>query len=214
MSTPIPFSRARRLVALRSPSSQPIDPLGSYVRSLQTINPRSTNDLRPYLGYYYSYFRLAEFPGMAMRSLVKIFMRDGFVYNKTVENYSNVRRRRRKVLRYQGVVFHSGEQIFVFERESSTGKMMWQTVLHTGESDQFNILVGLTMGVTSATKRDVSCYRAVWEYLGDIVPLRETLRGCGLFDQNSSLIPEDIRERIANDIAPDEVGLISRPWGD
>ena len=202
----------QQLVALRRPSARPTDPLGDYVRQLRDINPRSTGDLQPYLGFYHSYFRPVEFPGKAMRSLVKVFERDGFVYNKTVENYSNIRRRKRSVLRYQGIVFHSGERIFVFERESSVGMMMWQTILYPALSDQFNVLAGLTVGVSGGARRDVACYRAVWEYLGVSPPLRSALLDCGLFDIDGAEIPEDIRSRIVNDVRADEETFVSRFW--
>lgn len=202
----------KRIVALRKPSSPQLDPLGEYIIGLNEINPRSTRDLIPYLGFYYSYFCPVEYPGKAIRSLVKIFERNGFVYNLTVENYASIRRRRNNLLRYRGIVHHSGDRIFITERESSAGKMMWHTTLYPAPGDQFNMLTGLTMGVSGGANRDIACYRAVMEFLGKKIPMRKVLHDCGLFDIDGAEIPEDIRSKIVNTIEPEENGFVSRPW--
>jgi transcriptional regulator with XRE-family HTH domain len=202
----------RRMIALRKPSKGRLDPLGDYMIGLNEINPRSTKDLRPYLGFYYSYFCPVEFPGKANRSLVKVFERNGFVYNKTIENYASIHRRRNKILRYRGIVYHSGDRIFITERESSSGKMMWQTTLYPAQGDQFNMLTGLTMGISSGANREIACYRAVMEFLGETIPMRKALHDCGLFDIDSAEIPDDIRSKIRNTIGAEENGFVSRPW--
>ena len=147
-----------------------------------------------------------------MRSLVSVFTRAGFVYVKTVENYSAIRRRSRRILKHTGVMYHTGERIIIHEREAIVGQMMWTTILVPSRPDQSSVMSGLTLGITSGTKRDVACYRVIWETLGDQVDIRAALSGAGLYDLGSPIIPRDIRAAISNDIAPTESAFVARDW--
>jgi len=88
---------------------------------------------------------------------------------------------------------------------------MRQTVLHPALGDQFSVLAGLSMGISSGTVTDIACYRVVWEHLGETVSLKKTLLDCGIFDIDSAEIPEDILSRIRNDIGQDDEAFVSRP---
>lgn len=202
----------REIIAVRRPGGVPPDPLGAFVANLHRINPRSTRQLELYLGFYYSYFRPVEFPDMVLRSLVSVFTRAGFVYCKTIENYSAIRRRSRKILKYTGVLYHTGERIIVHEREAHVGQMMWTTILLPSRPDQMSVMSGLTLGVSSGVRRDVACYRVIWESLGDQIDIRLALAGAGLYDLNSPVIPRDIRAAISNDAAESEGAFVARPW--
>lgn len=202
----------REIVAIRRHSGAPPDPLGSFVAGLHRINPRSTRQLEAFLGFYYSYFRPVEFPDMVLRSLISVFSRAGFVYCKTIENYSAIKRRSRRILKYTGIVYHTGERIIVHEREAHVGQMMWTTILLPSRPDQASVMSGLTLGVSSGIGRDIACYRVIWESLGDRIDIRAALRGAGLYDPNSPVIPRDIRAAIANDTAGSEGAFVARPW--
>lgn len=202
----------RRMIALRKPLSHAIDPLADFILAAQRINPRSTRDLQEYLGYYFSYFSPAEFPNTIMRALVYIFAENGFVYSKNVEGYRSVKNRKTRSLKYTGILFHSGDKIFVHERERNVGKMIWTTVFQPAEIDQFSTLAGLTLGTTSGSGREVACYRIVWEYLGRKVDLRSALGACGLHARDDPRIGDSIRNAVVNDIRPGENGFLSRHW--
>lgn len=202
----------REIIAVRRHSGAALDPLGGFIVGLSCINPRSTRLLEPHLGFYYSYFRPVEFPDMVLRSLVSVFTRAGFVYVKTIENYSAVKRRSRRILKHTGVMYHTGERIIVHEREAIVGQMMWTTILLPSRPDQASVMPGLTLGVSSGAKRDVACYRVIWEALGHPVDIRSALSGAGLYDLTSPVIPRDIRAAIANDVAPTEGAFVARDW--
>ncbi len=202
----------REIIALRRRSGAPIDPLGGFVAGLHRINPRSTRQLEVYLGFYYSYFRPVEFPDMVLRSLVSVFARAGHVYCKTIENYSAIKRRSRKILKYTGIMYHTGERILVHEREAQVGQMMWTTVLLPSRPDQASVMSGLTLGISSGIARDVACYRVIWESLGDQIDVRAALAGAGLYDLTSPVIPRDIRAAITNDVTESEGAFVARPW--
>ncbi|WP_120502382.1 helix-turn-helix transcriptional regulator [Roseovarius sp. EL26] len=202
----------KSLISLRKPRVAEMDPFGEYIAKIHRINPDAYENMKPYLGYYRSYFLPADFPGKILCSLVKLHSKHGFVYLKNVENYSSATRRSRRTLKFTGVVFHTGERIMAHEREVKAGQMMWTTVLHPPNTDQTNLLTGLTMGVSSSAIRDIACYRVVWEPLPAPVNLRNALGSCGLFDVTDECIPSDIREAIRNDVRDDESAFVGRAW--
>jgi len=202
----------REIIAIRKQNTLPVDPLGTFVTNIHRINPRSQRQMEPYLGFYYTYFRPVEFPDMVLRSLASVFSRGGFTYCKTIENYSAIKRRSRKVLKYNGILYHTGERIIVHEREAYVGQMMWTTVLIPSQPDQVAVLSGLTLGVSSGLARDIACYRVIWEALGEQIDVRAALSGAGLYELGSPVIPRDIRAAISNDVGPGEGAFVVRDW--
>ena len=202
----------RKIISLRSPSRPKLDPFGDFIIRLHQVNPSSFNDMKPFIGNYYSYICPYEFPGKVMRSFVRIFEQDGFFYIKTSENHSSLKRRKSNLLRYHGIAYHTGDKIVLHEREATEGKMIWQTILYPALGDQFDILAGLTMGVASNTKRDIACYRTVYEHISESTSIKSILKNCGIFDVDSDELSKDIVTQIINDVNSNEEAFVSRPW--
>ena len=202
----------RQLVSLRKPSGPELDPFGEYISKLHRINPSASRDMAEYVGYYKCYYRPVDFPGKIQCSLLRLTNERGFTYVKNIENYASVKRRARRMLKYTGVAFHTGERIFVHEREANAGQMMWTTILYPARMDQVSVMTGLSLGISSATSRDIACYRVVWDALERDINLRETLESCGLFDLDDPAIPGDIRDATSNEDAPGTAGFVGHPW--
>lgn len=200
------------IIAIKKPKPHLFDPFGNFVTKMHQINPTSTDDLSDTLGYYYTYVLTHELGGKILRALVNLFRSNDYVYVKTIENYSNVEHRRRKILKYTGIVYHTGQEIIIHEREVFAGRMIWNTVLNPTDNDQFSILTGLSLGVTSSNRRDIAAYRVVWERIGDDVSLRDMLLGCGVYNCDDERIRNDILGSVKNDIHPEEHLFASRPW--
>jgi transcriptional regulator with XRE-family HTH domain len=200
----------RNLISLRKPKIADLDPLGNYIVKMSRINPDSTNNLEQYVGYYHSYFKPHDEKNKIMKALIKVFSRNGFVYTKNIESYSGIKRHKQSFQKYTGIMFHSGEKIFVYEREESVGKMMWTSVFHPVDQDQSAELTGLTMGITGGGERDIACYRIVWERINKSTKLRDALRSCGTFEPDDPSVPDDIKSAIENGISADECGLVAR----
>jgi transcriptional regulator with XRE-family HTH domain len=202
----------REIVAIRRQGFQPVDPLGRFMVNLHSINPRANRQLEKHLGFYHTYFRPVEFPHLILRSLVSVFSRGGFTYCKTIENYSAIKRRSRRILKYTGILYHTGDRIMVHEREAQVGQMMWTTILLPSRADQVAVMSGLTLGISSGIGREIACYRVVWEFLGDQIDVRAALKAIGLYDPESPVIPRDIRMAIGNEVGEDERAFVARPW--
>lgn len=202
----------RHLIALRKPRGPEIDPFGEYISKLHRINPAASQDMAEYAGFYRCYYRPVEFAGKIQCSLMRLTNKRGFTYVKNIENYALAKRRARRMLKYTGIAFHTGERIFVHERESNAGQMMWTTILYPARMDQVSILTGLSLGISSSTSRDIACYRVVWESLPQDINLRDTLSACGLFDAEDPAIPNDIREATSNTVEAGVEGFVGHPW--
>lgn len=202
----------RQLMALRQPREHEIDPFGDYIAKLYRINPNSLQAMLPFTGYYHCYYRPIEFPGKIQCSLMRLHRERGYIYAKNIENYASIKHRARKTLKYTGIAFHTGERIFVHEREVNAGQMIWTTVLYPAQRDQASVLTGLSLGISSAAARDIACYHVVWQPLGEDIDLRSTLKSSGLFDVDDPAISDEIREATENLNRPGDHGFVGRPW--
>ncbi|MFB4202657.1 hypothetical protein KBTX_02640 [wastewater metagenome] len=192
----------RRLVAVKRPVAGEFSAISERMRDILLLNPDSHERLREYTGYYYNYFCPAEHPGRLMRGFIQVTEDSGFVFSRNIERYPDDPRQ--TTLKYNGLFVHSGQNVLMFEREASVGKMVWLTVLYARDRDQPSLMPGLTLGVTGTADRGIACYRVILQYLGRDVPLRETLRGCGLYDLDDPRIDPAIRERVRNEMQPEE----------
>ncbi|WP_323776214.1 helix-turn-helix transcriptional regulator [Leisingera sp.] len=202
----------RQLIAVRRPLEHEADPFGEYIAKLYRINPDSLSEMLPFIGYYHCYYRPIEFQGKIQRSLMKVYRDRGYIYIKNVENYSSVKHRSRRTLKYTGIAFHTGERIFVHEREMNAGQMIWTTILYPAQRDQTSVLTGLSLGISSAATRDIACYHVVWEPLGQTIDLRQALKASGLFNEDDPAISDEIREATLNVSRADNHGFVGRPW--
>ncbi len=200
----------RDLLAVRKPKIADIDPLGEYIARLNQINPDSTKNLRPYLGYYHAYYMSAEFPHKVTRSLVKVFEKNGFVYTKSIENLSEIKGRKRRTQKYSGIMYSTGDKLIVFERENAVGKMMWNAIFHAVDEDQSYELSGLTMGITGNIVRDIGCCRIVWERISSQCSIRTALQNCGVFARDDARMPANIIAAIDNAQDENSVCFLSR----
>lgn len=202
----------RDLMAIRRPLEHEADPFGEYVAKLYRINPNNLKAMTPFTGYYHCYYRPIEFPGKIQCSLMRMHRERGFIYVKNIENYASVKHRARRTLKYTGIAFHTGERIFVHEREVNAGQMIWTTLLYPALRDQASVLTGLSLGISSSAARDIACYHVVWEPLGEQINIRETLKSSGLFDVDDPAISEEIRQATVNVNKPGDHGFVGRSW--
>lgn len=192
----------RRLVAVKRPVAGEFSDISERMRDILLLTPSSLERLSEHTGYYYNYFCPAEYPGKLLRGFIQVTEDSGFVFSRNIERYPQDPQRTTR--KYNGLFVHSGHNVLMFEREAMVGKMVWLTVLYARDRDQPSLLPGLTLGVTSTADREIACYRVILQYLGKSVNLRETLRGCGLYDVDDPLIDPAIRMRVRNEMHPEE----------
>lgn len=202
----------KKIILIRKIKPSLPDPFGNFIVKLHDINPDAAKDIREYVGFYHTYIRTAEIGGRILKSITKIYMDNDYAYCKTIENYANIAYRSRKSLKYTGVVFHTGGEIYVHERERIAGRMIWTTILNPVDRDQFSVMTGLTLGVNSASRRGIIAYRVAWERIDSKMGLRRMLAVCGVHEDDSEEVSPAIKAAIKNDVAPDEMAFAARPW--
>lgn len=206
----LPFDAFKKLVALNPPRAASLDPLQAFVTSSLRSNANAKDELQPFLGYYYSHFIIADRPNEITRSLLCIYEADGAVLTKNVERYPDVTDGAASINKFEGVALFNADRLFIYEREKGSGTRIWQTVVYANALKYSTYLSGLTMGIATETVRDIACYRVIYEFLGTNINSRMALRGCGTFDLESREISKFIRDRVTNDIRPNETAFIPR----
>ena len=91
-----------------------------------------------------------------------------------------------------------------------TKSAVCHTILFPSYRNIIDTLSGITTGVGSINSHMPKATRVEYQFLGKQVEIKETLRGCGLFNLDSELIDSDIRERINNEMTDQEYMLIAR----
>lgn len=208
----LPHDEFRAIVAVKGVSRSLLDPFGAQVAGQFDITPDSIKRLRPYAGLYFVYLRAAEVGGKINKSLMRMREQDGFMRITSLENYAGIEHRSKRRLRYEGFAYSLGQEIYVQEKEVGAGRMSWTSIVNMADDDQFSILSGLCLGVTSSSQRMISAYRLIWERVPPGTSIGGLLRNWGIHDPNSEMISPSARAATVNDIREGEIGFAARPW--
>lgn len=167
--------------------------------------------LRPYLGFYHAYFYSFGWQGMIMKTLVWLYEKDGQAHSKSIERMRDPVSGHRFVFKYNGLVTIKAERLFIVENATLSAREMALTILFGTYRSQATRLSGLTMGSSSASRRDPSVARVVYNKVNAGVNARKALKACGLFLPNSRDIPSDIKPLLLNQLAPGKDVLTALP---
>lgn len=202
----------KELIALRPPSVGQHLPSQDFISSSVHSNAQSHREIRLYLGYYYTHFVIGNMPDRIIRALIHIYDHRGAILTQNFERYPENSDGAAEVSKYEGVALYNAERLFIYEKEKFTGQRIWQTVVYATDLKSSKYLSGLTMGIATDSVRDIACYRIIYSFLGREIDLRSALSGCGTFTIESPDIPKYIRDRITNQMQPNETAF--RPKGD
>ena len=157
-----------------------------------------TQALRRYLGFYHGHFQTPTWDGMILRSLIWLYQKDGYVMSRSVERIIANDGRVEQRSRYEGLASQRGNRVYVVEHEMVRDGSIVETILTPSHRQQVRFLRGMTIGV--AWRPHVSPYasRAIWERIEDKVSLREALKACGVFSNQSRHITPTVRAYLNN----------------
>lgn len=206
----LPQDEFHRLIARRPPSVADTLPTQNFISSSVNNNSSSRRDIKPFLGFYYSHFIMWYKPDRIIRALVHIYDLKGAILTQNFERYPEDSDGAARIEKYLGVALYNAERLYIYEKEKFTGKRIWQTVVYATDLKSSKYLSGLTMGIATDTVRDIACYRIVYSFLGRDMDLRTALSGCGTFALDSPEIPKYIRDRVTNEMKPNETAFLSR----
>lgn len=186
------------------------DPLYGFVTDLAANNARSTEALRKYQGYYFTYMRPFERDTHIMRALTYIYESDGLLLTKSIDRNRPLKGPLPGTIKYKGFVVHLAERLMLIERELSVGECVMITLLFATDFEPVTYLTGLLTGIMPESSKQVQSYRVVYEYLGQSVDLRATLSACSTFELGALEIDDYIERCTSNDIAPEETTFVAR----
>ena len=167
--------------------------------------------LRPYLGYYHSYFYSFGWQGMIMKTLVCLYEHEGQVLSKSIERLRDPVTGHRFVFKYSGIVTMKAERLFIAETSTLSAGEMAMTILYSTYRSQATKLSGLTMGSSSASRREPTVARVIYSKIGTNVDMKKALRTCGLLLPSSLEIPADIKPLLKNTLSQGNDVLTALP---
>ena len=200
----------RELIALRPPQTEANNLPQNFITNSFRSDVRTRKEMSRFLGYYYSHFIMGFTPDKIVRALICIYDFKGATLTKNVERFPDRSDGAANVQKYQGIAVYNEERLFIYEKETTGGNRIWQTVVYGTDLSTSSFLSGLTMGIATDTVRDIACYRIVYSFLGREIDLRGALAGCGMYSRTSTEIPKFVRDRITNEVRPDEHAFIPR----
>ena len=177
----------------------------AYLADLERLIGRSRGDLADYAGYYHEYSYSMTRPGLILRSLLCLAASDGVATYRRLENMARPDLgEARQGCKYRGLAFYLNDRLFLVDYDSLTGNEISQTVLYPNYQTRLTRLSGLKLGVAASPQREPLCARVLVEALGRGADVKAALAACGLFTPEDPAIAPEIKDAIANAIAPGE----------
>ncbi len=146
--------------------------------------------LEEHEGFYHTYTYPDPARGIFLRSLTRLYQKDGHWFSKTIERHLDTHFMLPATLKYSGIVFEGFNRIVIYEREQGMGRSLFATFPYASERAAPTFLSGLFDGFAPEGSHDVHCLRTVWQYLGKAPDLRLALRKCGAVDQSQETFPD------------------------
>ena len=197
----LPYDQFYKLIALRPPSSALQNRLPKTLFESEIWKRSdSKGNLKPFLGYYYSYVVLKGPDNVILRSLIHLYEVDGAVFTSNIEREQTDPSTKKLFSKYDGIAYRAGNRIFISERERYQGETIWHTVLYAIGVKREQFYSGLSLGSTTTSLQNIVSYRVIFQHLDADINLRQVLKDCGHFDLDSPKIPLYVRQRIENRI--------------
>lgn len=202
----LPPSRLAEIVGLKRPEESA--PAGDrpYVAWIEHLRAKAQQRLDRYAGFYFRYAYSFGYPGYIIKSLLRIYERDGAYYWKTLEPLSvhDGIARVSYTFKYEGILLPLADRIFVLEHETVLRNSITQTILWPNYRTPVTFLLGLQTAVASTGAREPGASLVLLERLGPRIDVRKALGSCGLYHHASESIDPEIKARITNDVPPGE----------
>jgi len=164
---------------------------------------RSSLSLERYVGYYYRYFFAFGYPGLIVKSLLRVSAEDQRYYTKNIEILREPGNQRSITInKYLGVMFHLGDRIQLIEYETLQSNSISQSIYYPTYHSRVSRLIGIQTGAPLRKGRRPGASKVLLEYLGRDINARKALRRIGLFEPDDPDVPADVVDLIQNRIEP------------
>ena len=196
LSAPGAFSELVRVRPPKLPS-----PKGGAQKELDRVYRHDTTDqslLLRHEGYFHGHFNPDPTKPEILRSLTRIYQRDGQWFAKTITRHGDNDYLVPTMMKFNGTVMEAHGRLMITEREQGIGRSFWSTILVTSDYRTPTFLPGITMGMDPEGTHTITAMRTVWHFLGPAPDLRLALAQCGLFKPDSQSLAEYVRKSELN----------------
>ena len=198
--------RFREIIRLRPPRfNQRENRFDRVIKALTSTKNATENFFERHEGYYHAYIVPDPARGHCIRSLTRIYREGDKWLAKSIERQMDQLFMLPATLKYSGIVMEGCNRIAIYEREQGQGRSLNATFLYPSEHGTPRYLPGLLVGFSAEGSQSINCIRTVWQYLGKSPDLRESLKKCGLVDQDKEQLPAFIQQGIANGLDDNEL---------
>lgn len=192
----MPHGQFCELVRLK-PQESAVQAERNVISSIaQDLRMGSRSTLDPYIGFYFTYYNSMSHPGTILRSVSKLYRTPFGVNIKSVERVGRPGRPK-FTCKYEGACFTMGDRIFMTVMETLTKNEVMQIILYPSFNNRIQFLTGVVSGVAARAPRPPAASQIVFQYLGETLDLRRTMKHCGLFNSDAEEIPEDVRRMLS-----------------
>ena len=160
-------------------------------QGFQSAFAGQTKALRPYIGYFHSYFETDSWADHTICALVYLYEKDGMILTKTIERSHDPLDGTLYLSKYDGQATLLGNRIFIVEFQSLDCDALVETVLYPFGRGQLSYLRGTTFGVTSRQRKPFAS-EVVWKFLGTNIDVKAALKTVGLYKRSSKQLDQKV----------------------
>ena len=171
--------------------------------------PDSTTELRKYLGYYHAYVVTPSRPGYILKSITRLFEKDGAIKTKTFEVIDVISEKYLSSFlnKYNGFCFISSQILYLVEYEYLNRRGYIYTALYPSYRNPVGHLNGLVLGISGGNFRMPYSSQIVFEYLGETTDLRSAINNCGFLPADSNVLSESVKARLLAPTSPTDFNI-------
>jgi transcriptional regulator with XRE-family HTH domain len=189
----LPPAKFRPMVSTR-PSSR-AGPQPNVVEELDLPSAAGASGALRYVGYYFRYLRSVEYPGAIIKAAVKIHAREEKVRVKAIERLRPEAQvgQRFETFKYAGEILLLTDRLFIIETDVLLRNSITETILYPTHKHPMKYLYGEAFGISSGPSREPYMTPIVYEFLGQQQNVRDMLRQCKLYAEQSPALEERVR---------------------
>lgn len=145
-------------------------------------------------GYYHGHFCPDPRKPAILRSLTRIYQRDGVWFAKTISRHGATDYLVPTVMKFHGTVVEAHGRLVILEREQGAGRSFWSTLLVASDYPKPTFLPGIAMGIAPEGTHNIAAIRSIWQFLGPTPNLRRAIAQCGLYPADAPDLAEFVRK--------------------
>lgn len=195
----LPHGQFAELIRLKPQNPDLRIERNGVVSTVDDVLASSRVQLDSYAGFYFTCYNSMSTPGRILPGLAKIYRTQFGMNYKCVELIGDSVRSG-FTRKYEGGCYILQDRVFITAMETLTRNEVTQTILYPSYTKRICHLTGIMSGVAAHASRLPAATQVVFEYLGEVVDIRECLKQCGLFDYGDSEIPSDIQSMISKGV--------------